>query len=84
MSTDDSIPEKLGVLKWAIGLLATLSVAAIPWAMTVQSDLASIRTKLHDLDNPPKWLENKVENNSIRIKYLEEELKKLEDEFLRR
>lgn len=76
MMTDQAKREsmKTTILIWAVGLIATIMVAAIPWAFYISTNVARIDQKLSDLKIPSMYIEEKVDDLEDQIKQLRKEL----------
>ncbi len=79
---EERIDNRISLIRWAIVAMLGITVGAIPWAMSIQSDVSSIRTKLDSLPDYFKEqfgrLEHDVDQNSERIRDLEKAIQRRE------
>lgn len=55
-------------MSWAVGLIATVLIAAVPWAFSMQANVAAIKAQL----------EHVVGRNTVRIDQMDERLDDIE------
>ncbi len=78
----EAVLGHIRVLRWILGGICAwffaVAIAAIPWAMSVQANIARIQTKLEGFQIPPEWFEEDVRDNTRRIVELEKRVVELE------
>jgi len=62
---------RLTILTWAIGFMATV-IGAVPWAMSMQSEVSAIRAKLDNYQpDVPAHIERQLQSLESRVRDLE-------------
>ena len=64
-------------MTWAIGIICTIFVAAIPWTYSVHAEVAAIRAKLDNLA-PAPWFVQRVEALEKEVEKQEDRIRQLE------
>lgn len=67
----DRVSSQIKFIQWMFGGFFLITIAAIPWAMKIQSDVAAMQAILAEMKAPPDWFKDIVAANTKRIESLE-------------
>jgi len=74
----ESVNSRLRTMQWIIGgygaVITLYLLAAVPWAIRIESNIAKLTTKVEAIHAPPDWFLEKVVSLEADVRELQKEV----------